>query len=297
MKNWKRRLIILLSTLAAVYLAACGYLWSTQTQAIFDPCGDVFQEPKSMGMHCEKVRVPVTSDGEQIMLDGIWIPAATGDPTKAPSILHLHGQDDTVGKNLEHSFRQLNALGYNVFQVDYRGYGASFDTYTPSEKTVCEDAEAAWQFLITDRGADPSRTFIYGHSLGGAVAIELAIHHPDDAAGLIVESPFTSINYVSHERHPILTRLLPMNLLIRHPFNSKGKIGNLQMPVLLIHGKEDVKIKPWMTEELYELAPEPKELLMIAGGEHTNCASVGSVDYKAKVSAFVERCIESAATK
>lgn len=296
MRIWKRRLIILGSALAAAYLAACGYLLITQTRTIFDPCAEVFQDPKAMGMDYEKVRVPVTSDGEQIMLDGIWIPAEAGEPTnKAPSILHLHGQDDTIGKNLEHSVRQLHALGYNVLQVDYRGYGESFDNYRPSEKTVYEDAEAAWQFLLTDRGADPDRTFIYGHSLGGAVAIELAIHHPDDAAGLIVESAFTSIIDMSHHRYPILTRLLPMRLLIHHPFNSKDKIRNLRLPILLIHGHEDQKIPYQMTEELFDLAPEPKELLPIVGGEHANCASVGSVAYGAKVSAFVKEHIGSAA--
>lgn len=251
-----------------------------------------------MGMDYDPVAIPVTSDGKQITLDGIWIPAKTGEAiNKVPSILHLHGQDDTIGKNLEHNVRQLNALGYNVLQVDYRGYGESFDTYKPSERTVYEDTEAAWQFLINDLGADPNRTFIYGHSLGGAIAIELAIDHPDGAAGLIVESTFTSIADMSKERYAGAPALLPIDLLIRHPFNSKDKIGNLRMPVLLIHGDGDEKIPSKMSEELFDLAPEPKQLLLIEGRKHANSASIGSVEYKATVSEFVERYIRSTATE
>ncbi|MFT4549572.1 MAG: pimeloyl-ACP methyl ester carboxylesterase [Verrucomicrobiales bacterium] len=287
MKNWKRRLIILLSALVVAYLGACGYLWATQTQQIFDPCKEIHTDPGRMGMEYIDVRVPVTSDGEQIMLDGIWIPAETAESTNnAPSIIFLHGQDDTIGKNLEHNVRQLHALGYNVLQIDYRGYGNSFDSYTPSEKTVYEDAEAAWQFLIVDLGADPNLTFIYGHSLGGAIAIELAMHHPE-AAGLIVESTFTSIIDMVKYRQPILTRLLPMKMLIRHQFDSKNKIGNLQLPVLLIHGRADAKVPYMMSQQLYELAPEPKDRLIIKGGEHANSASIDAVDYKAKVATFV----------
>ena len=222
------------------------------------------------------------------MLDGIWVPAAGGlGASRAPSILYLHGQDTTVGKNLEHTL-QLQRMGYNVLLVDYRGYGDSYYETRPSEASVYEDAEAAWQYLIREHGVDASRAFIYGHSLGGAIAIELAIKHPR-AAGLIVESTFTSVGAMSRENHPIAAVVLPMGKLIRHRFDSIDKIGKLQIPVLLIHGLADAKIPFKMTDQLFLAAPEPKEKLLIKGGEHANCSSVGWIEYRDKVSAFVEK--------
>ena len=82
-------------------------------------------------------------------------------------------------------------MGFSVLIVDYRGYGKSGGGF-PSEGQVYEDAETAWTYLIRELHADPGHAFIYGHSLGGAIAIELGLHHPE-AAGLILESTFTSI--------------------------------------------------------------------------------------------------------
>ena len=293
MKNWLRRLIQFAAALAVAYLAACVYLFAVQTQKIFDPTPDILTNPGRMGMDYEDVKIPLTSDGEQIQLDAIWIPAAGDTPAaETPSVLYLHGQDDTVGKNLEHGIRQLHALGYHVLKVDYRGYGKSYHDHKPSERSVYEDAEAAWQFLITDRGASAGRSIIYGHSLGGAIAIELASRDHVDAAALIVESTFTSINQMSQERFGGLPGILPMDLLIRHRFDSENKVGQLDLPILLIHGKADAKIPYTMSEELYWLAPDPKELMLIDGGEHANSASIASVDFKARVSAFVEKYLK-----
>ena len=84
-------------------------------------------------------------------------------------------------------------------------------------------------------------------------------------------------------------RILPMDLLLNQRFESLDKIGKLKLPVLLIHGKEDAKIPYTMTEQLYAAAPEPKELLLIEGGGHADSGSIGFVEYRDKLTAFVEK--------
>ena len=100
--------------------------------------------------------------------------------TAAPTFLYLHGNDLNIGGNVEHVAGLDDRLGFSVLAVDYRGYGRSGGAF-PSETQLYEDAEAAWDYLVHDRRVDPKQTFIYGHSLGGAVAIELALRRPEAA--------------------------------------------------------------------------------------------------------------------
>jgi pimeloyl-ACP methyl ester carboxylesterase len=117
----------------------------------------------------------------------------------------------------------LRELGYSVFVPDYRGFGESEGSF-PSEKTVYEDAEAAWNYPVDQRGIRPAHLYIYGHSLGGAIGIELALRHPE-AAGLIVESSFTSIGEMAKLRKRYA--LLPIQLLNQR-FDSIQKVSKLK---------------------------------------------------------------------
>jgi hypothetical protein len=163
----------------------------------------------------------------------------------------------------------------------------------PSETKVYQDAEAAWKYLTDKRDFEGHRVFIYGHSLGGAVAIQLATRHPE-AAGVIVESTFTSILEMSRLRYYGALRLLPVDFLLHQRFESLAKIGSLKIPVFLIHGTDDGKIPYTMTERLYAAAPEPKELLLIRGGRHADSGSIGWVEYREKLTAFVEEHLQRA---
>lgn len=271
-----RRLIAWAGIAAAMsYLAACGYMWSSQTQQVFEPSPEIQTTPARLGMNFEELRIPVGA----AELHGWWIPA---EQPGAVTMLYFHGNYRNISHNLDHA-RRLHDLGYNVMLADYRGYGKSSGG-PPSEAKVYEDAEAAWQYMLKVRGIHPRRAFIYGHSLGGAVAIDLATRHPD-AAGLITESTFTSMQAMGELEYGYL----PVGALLNQRFDSLQKIPTLKLPVLLIHGTWDQRVPVAMAQQLYAAAPQPKTLTLIEGGEHSNSGMVGWVEYRDAVSAFVGR--------
>jgi fermentation-respiration switch protein FrsA (DUF1100 family) len=211
-------------------------------------------------------------------LYGWWIPA---DKTEASTLLYLHGNYRNIANNIEHTLR-LHNLGYNVLLVDYRGFGKS--TGNPSEVNTYQDAEAAWQYLIKVRNIKPSQVFIYGHSLGGAVAIHLALDHPE-ASGVITESTFTSMQAMGELEYGFL----PVGLLLNQRFDTLNKIAQLKIPLLIIQGTWDKKVPVAMAKQLYTVAPQPKSLLLIEGGEHNNSGVVGWVEYRDVLTAFVSK--------
>lgn len=258
------------------YLGACGYMWSAQKQLVFEPSPEIQTTPARLGMGFEELRIPV---GDGAELHGWWVPA---EQPGAVTILYLHGNYRNIGNNLDHT-RRLHDLGYNVMLADYRGYGKSTGG-APSEAKVYEDAEAAWLYMLKVRGVHPRRAFIYGHSLGGAIAIDLASRHPE-AAGLIAESTFTSMQAMGELEYGYL----PVGALLNQRFDSLQKIAGLKLPVLLVHGTWDPRVPVAMARQLYAAAPQPKALALIEGGEHGNSGMVGWVEYRDAVSAFVGR--------
>lgn len=275
-----RRVILLLGLLLVVYASVRVYtIWDTQRDSIFEPLAEMQTDPARLGAPFEEVRIPSGIGAERGELYGWWIPAAASD---APTVLYLHGSSRNLSFNLE-STLHYRELGYNLLLVDYRGYGRSTGG-KPSEAKVYEDAEAAWQYLIGQRGVHPKQAFIYGMSLGGAIALDLALRHPE-AAGLIMEGSFTSMQAMGELRY----EMLPVGLLLNQRFESLQKIAKLKMPLLLIHGKWDQKVPYAMAQQLYAAAPQPKTLLLIENGEHSNSRSVGRVEYHNAVSAFVRQ--------
>jgi len=279
-----RRIGALAVLLLAVYASARVYgIWSNQRESIFEPEAVLQTTPTRLGAPFEELRIPSGSGAERGELHAWWIPAEKiTEKTNAPTVLYLHGNFRNMSYNLENALR-YRALGCNLLLVDYRGYGKSTGG-KPSETKVYEDAEAAWQYLLKQRGAKPQQTFIYGHSLGGAIAIDLALRHPE-AAGLIIESTFTSMQAMGELEYGFL----PVGLLLNQRFESRQKIAQLKVPVLLIHGTWDKKVPVKMAQQLFEAAPQPKTLVLIEGGEHSNNAAVGWVEYRDAVADFVRQ--------
>ena len=210
-------------------------------------------------------------------LHGWWVPA--DDPT-ATTLLYLHGNDFNLSSNLEHIAR-FHRMGFAILAIDYRGYGKSAGGF-PSESQVYDDAEAAWDYLVRDRRIDPGRVFVYGHSLGAAIAIELALRRPD-AAGVIAEGAFTSVA----ELAGTIYWMFPTRWLVNQRFDSLAKVAHLKVPILFIHGKADAEIPYTMSEMLYRTAPEPKRLVLVPGGGHENSAEIGGPLYERAVMQFV----------
>lgn len=270
---------IVLTCLALViigYGGALWYLWARQRRFIFLPTRDVQQTPADAGLKYEEVWIPA-GDSQTTSLNGWWLPAV--DPA-TPSMLYLHGNDFNLGSNVERIAR-LNRMGFAVLAVDYRGYGKSGGGF-PSERQVYEDADAAWSYLVRERGVDPGQAVIYGHSLGGAIAIEVALRHPE-VAGLIVECTFTSIP----ELAKTVYWMFPVDGLLHQRFDALSKVPTLRTPALFIHGTADDEIPYAMSERLFAAAREPKWLTLIPGGGHEDSAMVGEPLYTRAVLDFV----------
>ena len=279
--TWSRRVRRTLMLAVLAYAVTCTYMWATQRHYIFKPRPLLQTTPDRLGLKFEEVHIPSGSGAEHGDLCGWWLPA---DGADAPTMLYLHGNDKNISaaSDLERAVR-LRGMGYNLLLVDYRGYGKSTGG-EPSEAKVYEDAEASWSYLIKQRASDPKRTFIFGHSLGSAIAIELATHHPE-AAGLIAESSFTSMTDMGKREYPYL----PAEQLLNQRFDSIGKIHNLRIPLLLIHGTWDRLIPYQMSQRLFDSAPQPKFIKLIEGGEHGNDVIIAPLEYRAAVGEFVQR--------
>jgi len=139
--------------------------------------------------------------------------------------------------------------------------------------------------VVEQKRIDLKRIFIYGHSIGGAIAIDLASRHPD-AAGLIAEATFTSIFDMALLKYRY--RLLPMGMIVDQKFDSLNKVGRLKIPVLFMHGTEDALVPSEMSRRLYEKTSSPKRLKYIKGGGHNNSASIGGEDYLRSIREFEE---------
>ena len=188
MKRWGRIAAIAAALVVAGTLPACSYLDTKQRELIFRAVKAERPGFESYAEGMEELWLPVTRAGSPTgdKLHAWWVPH--NDPN-APSLLYLHGTRFNLTGN---AFRiaRLRAMGFSVLAVDYRGFGRSSGDL-PSEQWAYEDAAIAWAHL-REREPKASRRFVYGHSLGGAVAIDLATRN-DDLAGLIIESTFTSM--------------------------------------------------------------------------------------------------------
>jgi pimeloyl-ACP methyl ester carboxylesterase len=264
-----------LAALLVVYAVSCAFLWSQQQRLIFEPDRVMHATPLDFAFPVVEAAVPVHA---RETLWGWWLPAAPG----APVSLYLHGNDGNVSTSMA-EVEHLRELGCALFVVDYRGYGKSSGPF-PSEASVYEDAEAAWRYLTGTLGASPDRVYIYGHSLGAAIAIELATRHPE-AAGLVVEAGFTSIYDMARlERR---YALFPVRAFLHERFDSLSKVPALRLPVLYIHGTADRTVPFWMGERLYAASGGEKRLVAVPGGGHEDNAHAGGASLREALRQFI----------
>jgi len=261
--KFRRRAAALSVVLAILYFGIGLRLWWIQDHEIFKPMPTVARTPADLQPPLEFESLELAIDDSSV--HGYWVPRDDA----AAVVLFLHGQDTTLGRNLNH-VETLHRLGCHVLLIDYRGFGATFGQFTPSEASVFADVDQVWRHLTQQRGFTPQQIVIYGHSLGGAIAVELATRYPS-AAGLIVESSFTSVKDMVQWKLP-LTRLYPLDWILRHPFNSLQKVSRQPLPpTLFIHGMVDAKVPYFMSQRLHAAAQRPDaELLLIEDGGHAH---------------------------
>lgn len=266
----KRTTLLVSLTLAIAVTAGCATLDAKQREWIFQP-SDLSWGGAQSTADMQDVWIDfqsrTTSKSER--LHGLWLANERAD---APALLYLHGARWNVSGS-SGRIRRMQELGFSVLAIDYRGFGQS-SAGLPSEATAGEDARAAWDWLAQQQPGKPR--YIFGHSLGGAIAIDLARQVPDEQ-GTIVEGTFTSIADVVST---FKWGWLPVSGLITQRFESVRKVSEIGSPLLVVHGSEDSLIRPTLGRQLYEAAQEPKQFVLVEGGSHHNTNSVGLPAYR-----------------
>lgn len=261
----------------ALYAGVCALLWVGQRRLVFAPSPILTTTPTDMNLPHEEVWIPIESG----QVHGWWLP----QPQAALTLLYLHGNAGNVSSNLSKA-AAFQQMGLSVLIIDYRGYGLSSGPF-PSEAAMYADAAAAWQHLVQDRGFNPEQIVIFGHSIGGAIAIDLAIAQPS-AAALIVEGSFTSMAAMARQSG---YGWVPIRWILHQRFDSLSKLHRLQMPVFFIHGLADEAVPAEMSRHLYEAAPDPKDLWLVPGASHNDVLPTAGLDYLNRVHQFLREAV------
>lgn len=266
-----KRLFLLTAALAAALTVGCGSLDQRQREWIFQPSDRSWGGHATVAGDMQETWIPFHSQvtGEPVRLHGLWLPAERGD---APLLLYLHGARWNVSGSAPR-IRRMQELGFSVLAIDYRGFGKSTPGL-PSEQMAYEDARAAWEWLAVRYPGRPR--YVFGHSLGGAIAIELGTQ-VEDEQGVIVEGTFTSIADVAST---MKWGWLPISPLITQRFESVRKVTRLNSPLLVVHGAQDRLIDSELGRRLYEAASGRKYFLLIEGGSHYSTMAVGQAQYR-----------------
>jgi fermentation-respiration switch protein FrsA (DUF1100 family) len=234
--------------------------------------------PGAYGLPAEDVWFS-TEDG--MRLHGWWVPHRKARGT----FLYCHGNTGSIAHRIG-VLSKLWSLEVNLFAFDYRGYGRS--TGQPTEDGLYLDVQAAHDQLIREGGCRADEILLFGHSLGGAVAIDCALDRK--VAGLIAQSTFTHIRDAARAVFPTL----PIHLAARRQFRSIDKVAELEIPKLFIHGESDETVPLELGKRLYESASEPKDFYLVRRGGHNDLHLYGGRRYLRRLSRFRDRCLKKA---
>lgn len=249
-----------------------GLMYLRQPDMIFFPTGPLVETPSNWGLDYEEVSME-TEDG--VRLHGWYIPRAGATRT----LLFFHGNAGNISHRGD-SVIIFHRLGLNVLIFDYRGYGRSGGS--PSEDGLYRDATAAWRYLTQIRGVTGSQIVLFGRSLGGAVAAELASRV--QPGGLILESSFSSARDVANALFPLLSRLI----ILRYNFPAASAIQHAKGPVLVLHSPQDDIIPYGLGRRLFDAAPEPKTFFDLQG-DHNSGFIRSQPGYQEALAAFLDR--------
>ena len=265
------------AALAAVYLLLLLVLRLSETRLLYapGPVRALDPPPPELQLSPERVEIPST-DGVMLVA---WVIRPPAEDTAGRWLLMCHGN----GGNLSDAGRPahyagLRALGLNLLAFDYRGYGESGGR--PTEEGLYRDADAAYRYLRDVRHVPAERIVLFGHSLGSAVAVELASHVP--AAGLMLEGALTSVVERAQEVYPFV----PVRWIARSRYASIDRIGRITMPKLFLHARNDEVIPFSHGRRLYDAAAPPKTFVPLAGS-HGDAFQTDSATYFGAIARFL----------
>ncbi len=269
----KRKIInnikIVLITLLVVVLIIKTLVFLGEEKNLYIPNSIITLTPQNIGIKYEDLYFK-TKDGQS--LNGWFIPAKDARIT----ILYFSGREGNLSDILPQVIF-FNAMGVNVFDFDYRGFGNS--SGKPNEKGLYEDGRAAYDYLMTRKDINKDKIIVYGKSLGGPVAADLCLNRK--LAALILEGAFPSLRtYVGD-----MGGFLPTEWLVSEKFDTLTKVKNIHIPKLIVHGMDDDVIPFPEGRLIFNKAALPKEFLPYDGG-HDDEVFVTSDDYKNRLNKF-----------
>jgi len=247
----------LLVTIA--YVCFGMILFAMQSKFLYYPIKNISITPQEIGIGFEDV---FFTTADNVKLNGWYIPAKNAQFT----ILFCHGNGGNIMHRLD-NIQLLNNLGVNCFIFDYRGYGKSAGKVT--EAGTYLDAKAAYNWLINEKKIDPQRIILFGRSLGGSIAAQLAANV--ETVALVLESTFTS--YVDMGKK--FYWYMPVKYFARYKYRTIDYVKDVNVPVLVIHSPDDELVPFEFGRLLYQAANEPKEFVEISGGHNDGFLTSG----------------------
>ncbi len=199
-------------------------------------------------------------------------------PEKADhTLLYFHGNAGNIGDRLD-KIQLLRKLGWNIFIFDYQGYGGSEGT--PTIEGVLTDSMSAFQYLTETKKIPNEQIVLFGESLGGAMAVDIA--NREIVGAVILESTFTSLAELAQHVYKILP-----DFAVPDVYRSVELIRHIKAPLLVIHGDEDEVVPFEMGKKLYDAAPHPKKFYAIPKAHHNDTYVVGKLDYLKEIEEFL----------
>ena len=227
----------------------------------------------------------------RLPLQEVWFEAADGarlfgwyveSSGGRATLLWCHGNAGNIINRLE-NLVELYKHGLSVFLFDYRGYGRSQGR--PTEEGLYLDALAAYAYLSESQRVAPERLVIFGRSLGGAVAAEVASQRP--AAGLVLESAFPSVEALA--KHHYFG--LPVHWLLGARFTLVDRLPRISVPILVIHGDRDEIVPLELGQQVFDAARGPKAFYLVQGAGHNDLYQVGGTPYFQRLRRFAEEVV------
>ena len=241
MNNKKMYILFLVILVSLVYFFASLGLYIFQRDLLYHPTENNYDGDK-LTVNIQEVKI-VTDDNIDLLA---WY--HNKDINKFKTILFLHGNAGSL-ENRIHKINHFEDMKINFLLLSWRGF--SGNKGKPTEKGLYQDARSAVKWLVK-QGVIEENIIIYGESLGTGITTEIAQNK--NFAGIILESPFTSMVAAGKSKYPIF----PIRLLLKDRYESDKKIKNIKSPVLIMHGEQDNIVPFWMGEKMFELANEPK---------------------------------------